>query len=427
MFKFYNAYNSARTNTPRERFQNELQSIFERDFENAPNVFYNEIEIEKTYGSNKFEKIPMVRVDSIVDFNTGIALGDDFKMFVFMPDFIKPLYGMKFKWNDDYWLVINTNNAESLAVSAEVRRCNNVLRFFDSAGKRVIEPCIFDYTLRFTNNREATLTVGNGELKVWCQRNSKTVKIKANDKFLFGTPEQRVGFRVNAGGIQNLQNTITGDDTSPTLTQFFIEHYEINAELDDLVNGYANAYDNRFTVDINNINTTYEMGLSVILTATTYKNDNIVNMPIKWRSSNTSVATITDGGVLTTIANGSTTISAFLSDNNTVVDSVDITISNTIVEDDYKIIITPDVDYILQGKTVTFNCVLYKNGVQLEDEFVFQNITENVPAERYIITPISANSFSITNKALYLDSPVLVKCISNEHERTLEIILRGLY
>jgi hypothetical protein len=428
MLKFYEAYNKARTTTPKEKFINDLQAIYEQSFENAPNVFYDEIAVEKTYGSNEFQAIPMVRVDSIVNFNTGIVLGDDFKMFIFMPDFPKPVYGMKFKWNDDYWLVINTNNNESTTVSAEVRRCNNILRFFDDKGNKIIEPCIMDYTLRFTKNIENTpIMVSNNEQKIWCQRNTKTVKIKPNDKFLFGAPEQRVAFRVYASGIKNTQNTITGDDLSPTLTEFYMEHYQINPELDDLVNGYANAYSNQFDIRINNSSNIYQKDVSDTLSATVYKNSNIVDMPIKWSSSNTEVATINDDGVLTTLSDGTAILKATLDGNDSVNDSITISVVTEPIIDNYEIIITPDTNYILQNRTTSFDCKLYKNGIQQNNSFVFQNITENVPSDKYIIEVNDDNSFSITNKGLYLNNPVLVKCISGEHEKTLEIILRGLY
>ena len=245
MLKYYKATNIIRTKTPKEAYKEDFAAIMDLTFENSSNVFYGEdedgIEFEYEYGSNNFKEVPIARVDSIVNFNTGIMLGDDFKTFILKPDFPELSYGAKFKWKNNYWLVINTNNYESMCVSAEVRRCNNVLRFFDSLGNKVYEPCIMDNILRFTNNAEgAPITVGNNELKIWCQRNSKTSTFRPNDRFLFGTPNQRMSLRILGGGIKNFLNTTTEDELSPTLTELVMEHYQVSDTLDDLENGFAN-------------------------------------------------------------------------------------------------------------------------------------------------------------------------------------------
>ena len=184
--KYYNATDKIRQPNPKASYHADYTAMMDFGFDNAPNVVYDEVEYEQTYGENDFVKLDKVRVDTILDYNTGIILGDDYKNFVFAPDFpIQPYYGMKFRWKDSYWLVINTNSYASMATSAEVRRCNNVLRFFDNNGERIYEPCIMDYTLRFANNEDTmTITVGNGEQKVWCQRNKRTSQIQANDRFM---------------------------------------------------------------------------------------------------------------------------------------------------------------------------------------------------------------------------------------------------
>ena len=143
--KYYNASNKIRQPNPKASYYEDYAAILDMGFENAPNVVYDEIEYEKTYGEEDFVSIGRVRVDTILNYNTGIILGDDYKTFIFAPEFpVIPYYGMKFKWKGSYWLVINTNSYASVPVSAEVRRCNNVLRFFNKNGEKVYEPCIMD-------------------------------------------------------------------------------------------------------------------------------------------------------------------------------------------------------------------------------------------------------------------------------------------
>ena len=162
--KYYDAAQKIRQPNPKASYYADYNAILDFSFDNAPNVVYDEVEYEQTYGENDFVKINKVRVDTIFNYNTGIILGDDYKTFIIAPDFpVTPYYGMKFRWQGSYWLVINTNSYASIANTAEVRRCNNVLRFFDNDGSRIYEPCILDYTLRFANNEESMeIIVGNG-------------------------------------------------------------------------------------------------------------------------------------------------------------------------------------------------------------------------------------------------------------------------
>ena len=425
---FYDAYSSIRNSTPKESYYQDFLAIAQQTFDNADNVFYNEIQVEETYGSNTFQPINMVRVDSVINFTTGIALGDDYKTFIFMPDYPKPYYGQKYKWNNDYWLVVNTNNDGSLSVSAEMRRCNNVLRFFDENGNKIYEPCIMDYELRFTNNNETPpITIGNKEQKIWCQKNARTESIKPNDKFLFGTPNQRVAIRVYAGGIKNFLNDTTEDDNSPSLTEFYLEDYQISEELDDLVNGFANAYVNNFSVQLNSDETQYNTNIDSQLTATVYKNGNAINVPVVWSSSDETVATVDSTGLVHTISEGQTTISVGMKDNTTISDSVTITVSNAVTPDSYEIRIMPNIDYILQDNSTTFTCYLYKNGIQQTDAFTFKDVSVGVPKSNYIINVINENTFSVTNNQKYLNAPVIVECTSGDYSTNYTITLRGLY
>ena len=143
--KYYKAMGKIRQPNPKASYYADNAAILDLTFDNAPNVVYDEIEYESIYGTNEFKTINRVRVDTVLNYNTGIILGDDFKTFIFDSEFpVTPYYGMKFKWKDSYWLVINTNSYASVINSAEVRRCNNVLRFFNDKGEKVYEPCIVD-------------------------------------------------------------------------------------------------------------------------------------------------------------------------------------------------------------------------------------------------------------------------------------------
>lgn len=426
--KYFDAAAKMRQPNPKASYYADYAAMMDLGFENAPNVVYDEIEYEVTYGQEDFKTIPRVRVDTILNYNTGIILGDDYKTFVFAPEFeVQPYYGMKFKWQGSYWLVINTNSYASLPMSAEVRRCNNVLRFFDANGEKVYEPCIMDYTLRFANNEDTmTIAIGNGEQKVWCQRNARTQSIRPNERFLFGTPEQRVAFRLYAGGVKNYLNGVTMDDSSPTITEFYVDHYEVNPLYDDIENGFANAYLNEVTISISNVSDKLNIGDRDVLEVEVKKgNSAIYDTEIEWSSSNDTIISVVDG-VIEAKGLGDATITATISGTN-ISSSVLVSVISDEIEDVYELIATPDIDYVLQGTSTTFSVDLYKNGQKQPDLVTFADLSQNIPVGKYIITSNDDNSFTITNKGMYMNSPVTIKCASGDYELFLYISLRGLY
>lgn len=424
--KYYNATQAFRTTNPTKAYRDDFVAISEQTFDNAPNVKYNEIEYEVHYGERDFKPIPMVRVEPVVNYNTGIQVGDDYQVFIFTPDFPEPYYGMKFKWGRNYYLVINVDKGSGLSTSAEVRRCNNTLRFFDENGNKIYEPCILDQVLRFTNNNDTmTIVTGKAEQYIWCQRNSRTIKIKPNDRFLFGVPEQRIGFRIYAGGFGNSLNTITGDDKSPTLTQFYVEEYEMNYQTDDIENGFANAERFEYSIDISENNTYFDVGATAKLNATVYRGKEVVDEKIHWCSSNDEIVSIEDDE-LTALAPGEVTLSARMVDNKHIFGSITVTVLESSAEPNYDILINPDINYVLENEEIAITATVYKNGIAQDYPIEIVDISEEVPRNNYKIM-VQGNTFTIINKKKFLSNPIKIRCSYNDIFKEFEFTLRGLY
>lgn len=424
--KYYNATQAFRTTNPTKAYRDDFVAISEQTFDNAPNVKYNEIEYEVHYGKRDFKPIPMVRVEPVVNYNTGIQVGDDYQVFIFTPDFPEPYYGMKFKWGRNYYLVINVDKGSGLSTSAEVRRCNNTLRFFDENGNKIYEPCILDQVLRFTNNNDTmTIVTGKAEQYIWCQRNSRTIKIRPNDRFLFGVPEQRIGFRVYAGGFGNSLNTITGDDKSPTLTQFYVEEYEMNYQTDDIENGFANAERFEYSIDISENNTYFDVGATAELNATVYRGKEVVDEKIHWCSSNDEIVSIEDNK-LTALAPGEVTLSAIMVDNKHIFGSITVTVLESSAEPNYDILINPDINYVLENEEIAITATVYKNGIAQDYPIEIVDISEEVPRNNYKIM-VQGNTFTIINKKKFLSNPIKIRCSYNDVFKEFEFTLRGLY
>ena len=86
-----------------------------------------------------------------------------------------------------------------------------------------------------------------------------------------------------------------------------------------------------------------------------------------------------------------------------------------------------DIGYVLQNKTQKFTVYLYKNGIQQEDVVSFSDLSTKIPTGKYIINDITDNSFSLTNKGMYMDNPVVIRCVCGDYSIDINIKLRGLY
>lgn len=433
--KYYNASMEYAPDTLKQTYENDYNAILDATFDNAHNVAYDEIEYEQTYGELDFATIHRVRVDTIVNFNTGIYLGDDYKTFVFPPEFnVETYYGMKFRWKNNYWLAINTNTYGTLANTVEVRRCNNILRFFSLQGEKIFEPCIMDYTLRFTKNEDTKeIMVGKAEQKMWFQRNKRTENFKPNMRFLFGTPNQRVAYRIYGAGLKNYMNDESDNDYSPTLSEVYMQASQINPSIDDLQGGYADAAIAKAEIILSRSNFNLEIGDSALINAQAFiGTDYADSSSIYWFTSNDKIVSLNEPNEpmndITVTANnlGSATIVARL-DSTDIVANLVVTVVEKDAQDNFELIVSPNEDYVYQGESRTYEVGLYKNGIRENVDITFSDITTKVPLDKYEIKLGDNNSFTIYNKGMYMKAPVIVRCTYGNLNKDINIALRGLF
>ena len=95
-------------------------------------------------------------------------------------------------------------------------------------------------------------------------------------------------------------------------------------------------------------------------------------------------------------------------------------------ETKYDILVSPDINYVLEGEVITFNVNLYKNGIKQDDSIEIKDVSVDVPRNNYKLT-VNENTFTITNKKFYLLSPIKVQCSCGDIIKVFEFTLRGLY
>ena len=261
-------------------------------------------------------------------------------------------------------------------------------------------------------------------MNLFCQKNERTNTIISNQRFLFGTKENRKAFRVFGDGVKNFLNSITDDDMSPSVIELTIGGSYISPEVDDIENGIANRFLDSFSVKIDGGDFSDIVGTTKAMTATATSNGATINgVPFTWTSSNPLIATIDSDGNMELLAVGSATITCQIGINNLVRDTISVTVSD-IKQDDYDVVYTPVISSIDEGTTQTFTVTLNKNNISTAESFSFA-IVGTVPATHYIFSIIDGNSFSIKNILEYYNSPLIIRCTSGSYSKDISISLNG--
>ena len=220
----------------------QFQALLLNQFNVATDTF--DILEETVFASGSYTNVN-VRITGAIDPITQLKLSDDWKRILFK-DINHPIsVGKKFYFNDNTWVVVNCENIKSLTASATVRRCNNVLRWMDSAtGSLMEEPCGIDG--EYKNPKDSTATnafiTPGAYLRIYSQLNGKTRTIPDNARFLFGNTGNWTCLRVFGGGVGNFQNLKTTDNNSARLLTLEVGTSFINEDTDDIINGIADRY-----------------------------------------------------------------------------------------------------------------------------------------------------------------------------------------
>ena len=413
--------------TPKQEYIDLFQQNLYDQFYNASDVYT--ITEETTLGSGVYQNVD-ARINSMVSPTVGDNTEGDWKKLLFQDIDHSVDLGKYYYFSDNYWITVNVDKNNTLAQTAVIKRCNNVLRWIDEDTGALynvfcsIAPLIKEN--RDYSTAGSAIVVPSGMVELFVQNNSKVQKIKPNQRFLFGNPNSWVAYRLEGGGINNFNNQQTLNNTSAGLARFSLATDYVNLSTDDIVNGIANVSDNVYVLTLNQSSISGSATQTVQLVATVTLNGDTVTRSLVWTSSNTAVATVSSGGLVTLVATGSATITCQMADNSTVTDTCPVTVGASPV-DNYQVIATPDSNYILEGAEKTWTVYLYKNGVQQADAFVFTLDPNTVTSANYTYTLLGANSFKIKNIKKFLTDVLEVNCVSGIYSKIVTVNLRGAW
>jgi len=146
-----------------------------------------------------------------------------------------------------------------------------------------------------------------------------------------------------------------------------------------------------------------------------------------WAGSNNNIATVEDG-LVTFKSNGECYITANIENNVSASAICLVTVTDT-PETNIEILLSPDINYVLEGMSRTYEVYLYEGEVQQSGSFVFSLNPNNVPITNYTFTEIDGNTFSIKNTLRDLESYLTISCTTGSvvPPKTFDIYLRGAW
>lgn len=261
---------------------------------------------------------------------------------------------------EDTYLCYDKMNQLSQTANTKLIMCNNQITWINSTNGAIQnEPLFIGWELTSTNNQISGDGIVPERRLVWLiQGNEKTKYLHENQRFILGHNKAFKITQTNNMDLEHLQDEV------PTLLTMYVEWCPILPN-DNLELNIADYYNGTYSININQDNISQIKGFTGKLTAVTKYNDNIHDIPIKWKSLNEDIITIDNDGNYELVGNpnDSTQIVCYIDGNEEISDSINITIISQ-VNNQSELIISPNgtID-IYQGDSQTIKCGLYINNV----------------------------------------------------------------
>jgi len=412
---------------PKDSYRDLFQETLNNQFYNASNWWTIAEEISN--GSAEFQDVD-VRIAHLINSETGLKLGDDWKTLLFKDVDHSTQLGKLYTFDTNTWLTINTEISKNLTGTCTIRRCNNTLRWIDEpTGVFYQEPCCIEYAVKeprdYLTSGSPFATPG-GFLHIEMQFNERTNLIRENQRFLFGNPGHWTCYKVVGTGLNDFKNQTTYDNDSADILSLDLIANFVNDELDDIVNGIADVNTNLYTITLNKQTAAGIPTDTIQLIPTITYNGKTTTRTVLWTTTDATKATVSSSGLVTLVANGSCNITATI-DGNPANDACAITVSAIpVINSD--VIITPNTNYVLEGASKTYSVYLYENDVLQADLFTITCNGHTVPTDNYTFSQIDGNNFEITNTLRDSSSYLTITCtvvgIGGVSE-TFDVFLRG--
>lgn len=387
--KYYNNYMQSLAQNPHDTYMGLMQASIDKQWDNTTQVIT--VLEQLGIGQEKFKPVE-VRVDYSIEMGTGFKQDDDFKIFAFRNLQHSVAKGLMYKYDNDYWITVNTSELGTVAKDVTVRRCNNVMRWINPANGAVNElPCAIEYVLESPKEqKDKDVIVANGHITVICQGNALTRNLAKNTRFIFN----KECYRFTT--FQKMLNEDTyNDDTADLL---YLDMYlDMQEPDDDIANNIANA--NSYVYDIEVLQDVSEQikGGKVQLFPTVTLNGKTVERKVAYEACdccNCCNCTVDENGIVTITGDvgEKAQVMAYIEGNKQVNQIIEIEIV-AVAPDFSELIISPIYNECRVRESITFEVDLYTNGVKQAN--MVDYTSTGVPSAAYKIVR-TGNKFTLT-------------------------------
>ena len=402
------------------KYDDEAMAYYERYAPYASNVFDAEMQGLDYDDFYKWTKV-RIRSSNVINPSTGENLSTSWQSILILDrkvDFI-PI-GAYVKYNNSIWIVYNPDNIASPTGNTIVIRCNTTYNTLDYYGNLVKTPMFYAKGTVLASSpyyMELSATL-DGYQHVIMQLNEVTEKITNNTRIILG----KSAFGMY--GVSDFPEEFTGDPNSCHIFRADLRLQE-TIEADDLVNHVADAKYFSFTLDIGG-NNTMIVGEPQTLSITARRNGDIVQSttenPITyvWTSSDETIATVDEYGVVTPVSVGSCVITCSIQQNTAITSTFSFSVEER-AEQSYVDFVTPIPQELRAFDSVEIEAVYYENG-SATDERIAYSLT-NADEDSYSFDRIGN---VLTINAWYpSDKPLIIWASCNGYETSASITIVG--
>src|SRR5574344_1112979 len=230
---------------------------------------------EEKYPFNKEYVDYEVHMDTVSDVtvNTNKVIGNYLSL-IFKDCSHKTYRGQKFIYENEPYLCYDITKDLSRIAKTQIIKCNNKIRWINSSGNIIEEPCFIGWEVTATNNNiTKDSTVEQRRLVCLIQGNDNTNEIISNQRFLLSKTS---AFKVTQVFKENLDN-IT-DEYANMFTMYIEWSSVLKTDNVDLL--LADYYTSTYTLQIDQSDLSLAPLSTGQLTATTTLNGSVTTVPL---------------------------------------------------------------------------------------------------------------------------------------------------
>ena len=410
--------------TPKEYYQGMIQATINDQWDNTTQLYTIKEQSALPFKDEYTEYEAWI--DAISDnlVNTSKVYSDFVKILFKDIDHKQNYKGQYYKINldgehEEYYICYDKMNRLSQVSDFNCVRCNNILTWADEYGNILTMPCYLGTDISSTNNLVSKDgIVPNTRLIILVQANEYTMSIVKNQRFMF---QHSTAFKV-----EEVNNYMQEQETDGQVTcvKLYVDYSAIlpsdNKELN-----ICDYYKTNYTLTIDQGDIEQTNGFNGQLTATVKDGNDIVDMPLKWSTSDSEVIEIDEQGNYHVVGEiGSIgQIKCCMADNENVSDTITI----TVVEDylpEKRIIINPnDITSLNEGDIIDFVCGVYIEGEKQSD--IVKCVPNNINPYVYTLTE-TVDGYKLTVRERSYDDLILTFSADGCDDIVMTIKLLGL-